>query len=64
MLAHHPAPRLASSLFAIFSIAARALPVWPTATFDEVNQVVRSSDTAAVDRAGELLHRVRNGASV
>ncbi|RZI94659.1 MAG: penicillin-binding protein 1C [Variovorax sp.] len=45
-------------------IAACARPAWAAATFDDVKREFRSSDTAVLDRQGELLQRVRTDARV
>ncbi|RYF30858.1 MAG: penicillin-binding protein 1C, partial [Comamonadaceae bacterium] len=55
---------LRPALFAIILIAGCALPAWAVTTFDEVKSDFRSSDTAVLDRQGELLQRVRTDASV
>ena len=58
------APLLRRLWFAIFLIAACACPAWAAATFDQVKREFRPSDTAVLDRDGELLQRVRTDASV
>ena len=49
---------------AIFLIATCTLPALAAATFDQVKQDFRSSDTLMLDRQGEVLQRVRTDASV
>jgi penicillin-binding protein 1C len=44
--------------------AACAHPAWALTTFEEVKRDFRSSDTAVLDRNGELLQRVRTDATV
>ncbi|QNK65426.1 penicillin-binding protein 1C [Variovorax sp. PAMC26660] len=45
-------------------LAACAHPAWALVSFDEVKRDFRSSDTAVLDRNGELLQRVRTDATV
>ncbi|MBJ2156302.1 penicillin-binding protein 1C [Variovorax sp. IB41] len=48
---------------AVLSVAC-AHPAWALVTFDDVKRDFRSSDTAVLDRNGELLQRVRTDATV
>jgi penicillin-binding protein 1C len=45
-------------------VAACAHPAWALVSFEEVKREFRSSDTAVLDRNGELLQRVRTDATV
>ena len=61
-LFHSPAlPRLTLALAALMLTAQAA---WAVPSFEEVKRDFRSSDTAVLDRNGELLQRVRTDASV
>ena len=52
------------ALAVVLLAAACAHPAWALVTFDEVKRDFRSSDTAVLDRNGELLQRVRTDATV
>jgi len=52
------------ALAVVLLAAASAHPAWALVTFDEVKRDFRSSDTAVLDRNGELLQRVRTDATV
>ncbi|MFM9921823.1 penicillin-binding protein 1C [Variovorax sp. H27-G14] len=59
-LFHLPRKTLAAALLAI----ACAHPAWALTSFEDVKREFRSSDTAVLDRNGELLQRVRTDPSV
>lgn len=52
------------ALAAAVLAAASAHPAWAVVSFDEVKREFRSSDTAVLDRNGELLQRVRTDPTV
>ena len=49
---------------ATFLIASSAYSICTAATFDQIKQSFRPSDTQILDRHGELLHRLRTDATV
>jgi penicillin-binding protein 1C len=56
--------RIAPTLCAALLLAAGAQPAWAVTTFAQVKNDFRSSDTAVLDRNGELLQRMRTDATV